>query len=106
MTDQEDQMATPAPVQLSDLQRPQSPRETRLPAVQPGFGDLASFELMQRAAKLLSASPLVPAIYQGAEGFPSCVIALNMALRMQADPLMVMQNLDVIHGRPSWRSTF
>lgn len=94
------------PVQLSDLKREQAPRETRLPAVQPGFGDLASFELMQRAARLLSASPLVPAIYQGADGFPSCVIALNMALRMQADPLMVMQNLDVIHGRPSWRATF
>lgn len=99
-------MTANAPVQLSDLKREQPPRETRLPAVQPGFGDLASFELMQRAAKLLSASPLVPAIYQGADGFPSCVIALNMALRMQADPLMVMQNLDVIHGRPSWRATF
>lgn len=98
--------AATAPVSISDLKRDPAPRETRLPAVQPGFGDLASFELMQRAAKLLSASPLVPQIYQGAEGFPSCVIALNMALRMQADPLMVMQNLDVIHGRPSWRATF
>lgn len=98
--------ASSSTVALSELQRPQVPREMRLPAVSPGFGDLASFELLQRAGKLMSASPLVPDIYRGADGFPSCVIALNMALRMQADPLMVMQNLDVIHGRPSWRSTF
>jgi hypothetical protein len=99
-------MNAPAPVSITDLKNPPVPRETRLPVVSPGFGDLASFELLQRGAKLLSASPLVPQIYQGADGLASCVIALNMALRMNADPLMVMQNIDVIHGRPSWRSQF
>jgi len=34
----------------------------------------------------------------------NCVVALNMAQRMGADPLMVMQNLYVIEGRPSWSS--
>ncbi|MGT2493081.1 hypothetical protein ACU4GD_27855 [Cupriavidus basilensis] len=32
------------------------------------------------------------------------VVALNMAQRMGADPLMVMQNLYIVEGRPSWSS--
>lgn len=99
-------MATPAPVNISDLKREQAPRETRLPTVTPGFGDLQSFELMQRGAKVLSASSLVPKEYQGVEGLPNAIVALNMALRMQADPLMVMQNLYVVHGRPAWSAQF
>lgn len=98
-------MATPA-VNISDLKREQPTRESRLPAVTPGFGDLQSFELMQRGAKVLSSSSLVPKEYQGAEGLPNAIVALNMALRMQADPLMVMQNLYVVHGRPSWSAQF
>jgi hypothetical protein len=69
-----------------------------------GFATLQSFELMQRAAKLLTASSLVPKEYQG--NLPNCVIALNMATRLGADPLMVMQNLYVVHGRPSWSAQF
>ena len=62
------------------------------------------FEALQRAARMFAASSLVPKAYQGS--IPNCVIALNIALRMQADPLMVLQSLDIIHGRPSWRATF
>lgn len=69
-----------------------------------GFGSLQSFELMQRAAKLLASSSLVPKDYQG--NMPNCVIALNMAQRIGADPLMVMQNLYIVHGRPGWSSQF
>jgi hypothetical protein len=64
------------------------------------------FALIQRAAKMLSTSPLVPPEYQGDKGLGSCVIAMNMAHRMGADPLMVMQNLYVVHGRPGWSSQF
>jgi hypothetical protein len=78
--------------------------ESQLPAVTMGFGSLQSFELMQRAAKLLSAASLVPTNYQG--NIPNCVIALNMAQRLGADPLMVMQNLYVVHGRPGWSAKF
>lgn len=69
-----------------------------------GFGSLAGFELMQRAAKLLASSTLVPKDYQGQ--IANCVVALNMANRLNADPLMVMQNLYVVHGRPAWSSQF
>ena len=75
-------------------------------AEEAGFGSRGSFELMQRAAKLLSSSTLVPKIYQGEGGLANCVIALNMALRIGADPLMVMQNLYVVHGNPAWSAQF
>ncbi len=66
--------------------------------------DSQGFELAQRAAKLLAASNLVPKDYQS--NIPNCVIALNMANRLGADPLMVMQNLVIVHGRPTWSSQF
>jgi hypothetical protein len=68
--------------------------------------DAAKFDLIQRVAKMFSSSPLVPKEYQGPSGIGSCVIAMNMANRMKADPLMVMQNLYIVHGRPSWSSQF
>lgn len=70
----------------------------------PSFASKEGFELAQRAARLLSTSSLVPKEYQG--NIANCVIALNMANRMQSDPLMVMQNLYIVHGRPGWSSQF
>lgn len=75
-----------------------------LPPVSVGFSSLQSFELLQRGAKLLAASTMVPTTYQN--NLPNCVIALNMATRMGADPLMIMQNLYPVHGRPSWSAKF
>lgn len=68
--------------------------------------DKAKLEAIQRAGMMFASSPLVPSIYQGKEGLASCVIALNMAARMKADPLMVMQNMYIVHGRPSWSAKF
>jgi hypothetical protein len=70
----------------------------------PGFGNKMSLELALRAANILSKSTLVPREYQ--DNLPNCVIALNMASRMGADPLMVMQNLYIVHGHPGWSSQF
>jgi len=96
---------------ISDLRNP-LPNEAKMPQIAPGFGSLQSYELMLRTAKLLSSSTLVPAAYRANDdkkvenknAIPNCVIALNMACRMGADPLMVMQNLYVVEGRPSWSS--
>ena len=82
----------------------------------------SGFDQLQRVAKALCASTLVPAQYRAftevksygkvtgyvanPAGLANCVVALNMAQRMGADPLMVMQNLYVIEGRPSWSSQF
>lgn len=99
------------PTKLGDLRNPQ-PAESRMPEITPGFGSLQSFELMQRTAKLLITSTLVPAAYRANDekkgpnpnALANCVVALNMSHRMNADPLMVMQNLYVVEGRPSWSS--
>ena len=67
---------------------------------------IEQFELIQRVAAMFSQSELVPKIYQGKNGIGSCVIAFNMAARMKADPLMVMQNLYIVHGKPAWSAQF
>ena len=62
------------------------------------------FELAQRKAKVYSESSLVPKEYQKNVG--NVLIAQNMAARMGADVLMVMQNLYLVHGRPGWSAQF
>jgi hypothetical protein len=37
-------------------------------------------------------------------GISNCIIAIDIADRMKANELMVMQNLSIIQGRPSWSS--
>ena len=70
------------------------------------FGSQQSFELAMRQAKCLSASTIVPEIYRGDKGMPNCLIALEMANRIGASPMMVMQNLYIVHGNPGWSSKF
>ena len=64
----------------------------------------AAFEMLQRQAKMFSASSLVPKDFQG--NIANCAIGINIAKRLGADPFMVLQNIDIIHGRPSFRATF
>lgn len=68
------------------------------------FSNLQSFELIQRMANLFAKSNLVPTTFRGDIG--ACVIALNMANRMGADPLQVMQSLYVVHGKPAFSAQF
>lgn len=91
--------------------------ETNLPAVReeqlqapssiqvtPGFQSKDAWELAQRQAKALMSADLVPAQYKNSIG--NCIIALDMAYRMGASPLMVMQNLYIVSGRPGWSAQF
>jgi len=68
------------------------------------FGSSEQFEHAQRVAKMLSTSSLIPKEYQN--NIQNTMIALEMANRIGANPLMVMQNLYIVHGKPSWSSTF
>lgn len=70
------------------------------------FDGIEAFDAAQRMAKALSSSTLVPTAYQGQQGLANSLIALEMAGRMRLSPLVVMQNLSIIHGRPSWSSSF
>ena len=66
----------------------------------------SGFELAQRIAKSLASSTLVPKIYQGQEGLANCLIALEIANRIKISPMVVMQNMVPINGRPSWSSQY
>lgn len=68
------------------------------------FASEANFVGAQRMAKALAASSLMPREYQG--NIPNVLIALDMASRIGVSVLMVAQNLNLIHNRPSWASTF
>ena len=65
-----------------------------------------SFEFAQRQAKSLADSQLVPTQYQGQQGLPNCLVTHEMRKRMNLSPLTVMQNLNIIHGKPSWSAQF
>jgi hypothetical protein len=63
-----------------------------------------AFDLAQRMSKALASSDLVPDAFRG--NVANCLIALEISTRLGMAPLMVMQNLHIIHGRPSWSSQF
>jgi hypothetical protein len=69
-----------------------------------GFTTTTGFALLQRGAKLLAESTLLPDVYH--DNVSNCAIVLELAQRLQASPIMVAQNLYVVHGRPSWSSQF
>jgi hypothetical protein len=68
------------------------------------FSNVTMFDQAQRFAQALCKSDIVPKAYQG--NIPNTLVALEMANRMGESPLMVMQNLDIIHGKPSFSSKF
>lgn len=68
------------------------------------FASEDNFTAAQRMAKGLSSSSLVPEAYRN--NIPNVLIAMELATRVGASVFAVMQNLDIIHGRPGWRATF
>lgn len=80
--------------------------------VQFNFFDNEQFQTMQRICTMFASSELVPDMYKISEKNPkekaiaNCMIAVETAQRIGASALMVMQNMIVIYGRPSWSSKF
>ncbi len=95
------------------------------------FFDPTQFETMQRVCKMFANSELVPDMYKakynqipnGAnetqiaaiqaqnkasenKAVANCMIAISISIRIGADPLMIMQNMVPIYGKPSWSSKF
>ena len=68
--------------------------------------DNSPFAQTQRQALALSSSTLVPQQYRGRENIGNVLIAMQLANRIGADVMAVMQNLHVIQGRPSLSSSF
>ena len=108
---------------LAALKNPPAPVQPPVEIIRAGFDTADGFALMQRGANLLANSTIVPAQYrtlnvkkdqygnitkeeENPSAISNCVVALNMAQRMGADPLMIMQNLYIVEGRPAWSSQY
>ena len=69
-------------------------------SVETVFSSLENFKEIYDIGKMFATSSLIPASYQGKP--MDCAIAVEMANRMGVSPMMVMQNLYVVKGVPSW----
>ncbi len=72
------------------------------------------FELMQRKAATFARSALVPEHIRGKmsndaekqQGIANCYICLVLAEQMGENPLVVMQNIYIVHGKPGWSASY
>ncbi|MBU0705040.1 MAG: hypothetical protein KKC18_14365 [Chloroflexi bacterium] len=88
--------------QLATIERPRAVTKGPVGV----FSSMENFESSQRMALALCSSPMVPKQYQGKQNIGSMLIALDLAQRIDANPLMVCQNLYVVHGNPAWSAKF
>lgn len=68
------------------------------------FDSIQIFEDAQRMAKPMSTTQFVPKQFQGR--VDDCLIAMEMSFRMGISPMMVLQNIFIVYGRPSFSSKF
>lgn len=90
----------------NEIQKRKIAEPVTTPSLNNIWTDQNAFQTAMRMANALSASTIVPRDYQGENGLGNCMIALEMASRLNTSPLMVMQNLYVVNGRPSWSSQY
>lgn len=68
------------------------------------WNDTKLMNLAYRTAGMLSKSGLVPENYRNSP--ENCLIAIDLANRQGLSPMMVMQNLYVVKGKPAWSGSF
>lgn len=71
--------------------------------------DIPKFEQMCRVGKMLAMSPLFPQHLRGGsveQGTANAVLVLNMAHRLNEDPLTVAQSIFFVGGRPGWNTSY
>lgn len=68
------------------------------------FANQDSFNTGYKMAQILSASTIIPDIFKGNVG--NVMIAIDLAQRIHTNPLMIMQNMSVIYGMPSFSAKF
>ena len=64
----------------------------------------AAWKMAVQRVKVLAQSDLVPDNYKNKPA--NCMIAMDIANRKGMSPLMVMQNLYVVKGKPSWSGQY
>lgn len=71
--------------------------------------DVQKFDHLQRVGRMLAVSPLFPEhLRKGGEqaAVANGALVLNMAYRLNEDPLTVAQNIYFVGGRPGWNTTY
>ena len=68
------------------------------------FNSIETFESSQRMAVALSKSSIIPKAYQNK--VEDVLICMEMAHRTGTSVIMIMQNIDIIQGKPSWSSKY
>lgn len=68
------------------------------------FANQESFNTGYKMAQILSASTIIPDTFKGNVG--NVMIAIDLAQRIHTNPLMIMQNMSVIYGMPSFSAKF
>lgn len=80
------------------------------------FNSMHAFGVAQRMATMLSSSSIVPNDYrtwvlvndkwvENPAAVGNCFIAIELANRLRTSPILIMQQVDMIHGRPALRGT-
>ncbi len=93
---------------LAELKKANTPATqfTEVALAKPGYDSAASFEGLQRIGKMFCSSSLVPAHFRGEANLGNTCIALEMALRTKTSPMMVLQNMYIVQGKPGWSTQF
>jgi len=95
-----------AQVSLAELKaRNNAPVESAA-STEIGFTSIEGFTALQRMATMFAASTLVPDTFRGQQNIGNAAIALDMAIRMKANPMAIFQNIYLVHGRPAWSAQF
>jgi hypothetical protein len=68
------------------------------------FSSIKALKDAQTIAKPLIDSGIVPQAYQN--NMANALVALDISQRLGAPPLVIMQNLDIINGKPSFSGKF
>lgn len=99
-TEQQEQAAQQHAEETSLALADDTPTEN-LPAISSDASlmmDPRVFEHMQRVCKVYSASDVVPQQFRG--NLPNCMIAYELAHRLQVNVFMLMQSMYVVSGKP------
>lgn len=68
------------------------------------FESVAALRFYDTVAARFAKSSFVPKHFQGKPD--DCLVAINLAMRMREDPLMVIQNCFVVSGTPGFKTQF
>jgi len=96
-----------APVGESQPQLPATSRQTgtsvRVTSEAPAYlTDSAAFEHLWRVAVGFAKSSLVPEVFRGK--VEDRFIACQLAVRLNVDPFMLLQNIYIVHGKPGFEA--